>query len=70
MSWLVILSGKVKRKRAAAKASLNRAMQSLGMDAKRDDLPLARRSRCNSRWRSEPVLVENSLDELRVGVKG
>ena len=21
-------------------------------------------------WRSEPVLVENSLDELRVGVKG
>jgi len=26
MSWLVILSGEVKRKRAAAKASLNRAM--------------------------------------------
>ena len=42
MSWLVILSGKVKRKRAEAKASLNRAIQSLGLDAKRDDLPLAR----------------------------
>ena len=42
MSWLVILSGKVKRKRAEAKASLNRAMESLGIDAKRDDLPLAR----------------------------
>ena len=24
----------------------------------------------NPMWRSEPVLVENSLDELRVGVKG
>ena len=42
MSWLVYLSGKVKRKRAEAKASLNRAMESLGIDAKRDDLPLAR----------------------------
>ena len=42
MSWLVILSGEVKRKRAAAKASLNGAFQSLGIDAKRDDLPLAR----------------------------
>ena len=42
MSWLVILSGEVKRKRAVAKASLNRAMESLGIDAKRDDLPLAR----------------------------
>ena len=70
MSWLVILSGKVKRKRAVAKASLNRAMESLGIDAKRDDLPLARMKSCNSGWRSEPVLVENSLDELRVGVKG
>ena len=27
---------------AAAKASLNRADKSLGLDAKRDDLPLAR----------------------------
>ena len=42
MSWLVILSGKVKQKRAAAKASLNRAFESLGIDAKRNDLPLAR----------------------------
>jgi hypothetical protein len=24
----------------------------------------------NTTWRPEPVLVENSLDELRVGVKG
>ena len=42
MSWLVILSGKVKRKRAEAKASLNRASESLGVDPKRDDLPMAR----------------------------
>ena len=40
MSWLVILSGKVKRKRAVAKASLNGAPKSLGIDAKRDDLDL------------------------------
>jgi len=42
MSRLVILSGEVKRKRAVAKASLNRAIESLGIDAKRDELPLAR----------------------------
>jgi hypothetical protein len=42
MSWLVFFSGKVKRKRAEAKASLNRAIESLGLDAKRDDLSLAR----------------------------
>ena len=42
MSRLVILSGEVKRKRAEAKASPNRATESLGIDAKRDDLPLAR----------------------------
>ena len=47
MSWLVNLSGKVKGNRAAAKASLKRApllneQKSLGLDAKRDDLPLAR----------------------------
>ena len=42
MSWLVILSGEVKRKRAVAKASLNGAIESLVIDAKRDDLPLAR----------------------------
>ena len=24
----------------------------------------------NSMWRPEPVLVENNLDELRIGVKG
>ena len=42
MSRLVILGGEVKRKRAVAKASLNRAIQSPGIDAKRDELPLAR----------------------------
>jgi hypothetical protein len=42
MSWLVNLSGKVKGNRAEAKASLKRAYKSLGLDAKRDDLPLAR----------------------------
>ena len=42
MSWLVNLSGKVKGNRAEAKASLNRAIQSLGLDAKRDDLGLSR----------------------------
>ena len=42
MSRLVILVSKVKRKRAVAKASLNRANQLAGIDAKRDDLPLAR----------------------------
>ena len=42
MSWLVILSGKVNRKGAAAKASLNRAMQSLGIDPKPVDLSMAR----------------------------
>ena len=42
MSRLVILTCEVKRKRAEAKASLNRANESLGIDAKRDDLPLAR----------------------------
>ena len=42
MSRLVILGGEVKRKRAAAKASLNRAIESSGIDAKRDELPLAR----------------------------
>ena len=42
MSRLVLLSGEVKRKRAVAKASPNRAIESLGIDAKRDDLPLAR----------------------------
>ena len=45
MSRLVILSGKVNSgltEAAVAKASLNRAIQSLGIDAKRDDLPMAR----------------------------
>jgi hypothetical protein len=42
MSRLVIFCGKVKRKRAVAKASLNRAIKSQEIDAKRDDLPLAR----------------------------
>ena len=42
MSRLVILVSEVKRKRAEAKASLNRAIQSLGLDAKRDDLGLSR----------------------------
>jgi hypothetical protein len=42
MSRLVILVSKVKRKRAVAKASPNRATELAGIDAKRDDLPLAR----------------------------
>ena len=42
MSRLVIVTGKVKRKRAAAKASPNRANKSVVIDAKRDDLPLVR----------------------------
>ncbi len=42
MSRLVTLSGKVKQMPAAAKASLNRAIQSLGVDAKRGDLSLVR----------------------------
>ena len=43
MSRLVILTGKVNPNGGAvAKASLNRAIESVGIDAKRDDLPLAR----------------------------
>jgi hypothetical protein len=42
MSRLVILVSEVKRKRAVAKASPNWANQLAGIDAKRDDLPLAR----------------------------
>ena len=42
MSRLVILVSKVKRKRAEAKASLNRAIELAGIDVKRDDLPMAR----------------------------
>ena len=42
MSRLVILGSEVKRKRAAAKASPNRANELPGIDAKRDELPLAR----------------------------
>ena len=43
MSRLVILTGKVNPNgEAVAKASLNRAIESVGIDAKRDDLPLAR----------------------------
>ena len=38
----MILVSKVKRKGAAAKASPNRALELAGIDAKRDDLPLAR----------------------------
>ena len=44
MSLRVILTSKVKTLRvgAEAKASLNRAIESLGIDAKRGDLSLAR----------------------------
>ena len=43
MSRLVILTGKVNPiGGAVAKASLNRAIESAAIDAKRDDLPLAR----------------------------
>ena len=43
MSRLVIVAGKVNPYGGAvAKASLNRAIESVVIDAKRDDLPLAR----------------------------
>ena len=43
MSRLVTFRGKVKPQcRAVAKASLNRAIESLGVNAKRDDLGMAR----------------------------
>ena len=43
MSRLVIVAGKVNPYGGAvAKASLNRANESVAIDAKRDDLPLAR----------------------------
>ena len=43
MSRLVIVTGKVNPiGGAVAKASLNRAIQSVAIDAKRDDLSLAR----------------------------
>ena len=43
MSRLVIVTGKVNPiGEAVAKASLNRANESVVIDAKRDDLPLAR----------------------------
>ena len=43
MSRLVIFTGKVNPYGGAvAKASLNRAIESVEIDAKRDDLPLAR----------------------------
>ena len=43
MSRLVIVTGKVNLNGGAvAKASLNRAIKSVAIDAKRDDLPLAR----------------------------
>ena len=43
MSRLVIVTGKVNPfGEAVAKASLNRANESVAIDAKRDDLPLAR----------------------------
>ena len=43
MSRLVIVTGKVNPiGEAVAKASLNRANESVAIDAKRDDLPLTR----------------------------
>ena len=42
MSWLVNLSGKVKRKASRSESESEQGVQSLGLDAKRDDLPLAR----------------------------
>ena len=43
MSRLVIFTGKVNPNgEAVAKASLNRANESVAIDAKRDDLPLTR----------------------------
>ena len=44
MSRLVILRGKVKlvNKRSRSESESEQGVQSLGIDAKRDDLPLAR----------------------------
>ena len=42
MSRLVILVSKVKRERAAAKASLNRAFEYVVVDPKPGDLPMSR----------------------------
>ena len=42
MSRLVTLSGKVKRKASRSESESEMGAQSLGIDAKRDDLPLAR----------------------------
>ena len=42
MSRLVILSGEVKRKASRSESETEMGAQSLGIDAKRDDLPLAR----------------------------
>ena len=42
MSRLVILVSKVKRERAAAKASLNRANEFVGLDPKPGDLVMGR----------------------------
>ncbi len=42
MSWLVILRGKVKRKASRSESESEQGVQSRGIDAKRDDLPLAR----------------------------
>ena len=55
---------------AEAKASLNRAKKLVGVDAKLGDLPMVRLKLRNTEWRTEPVDVEKSLDELWVGVKG
>ena len=42
MSRLVILSGEVKRQASRSESESEWGVQSLGIDAKRDDLPLAR----------------------------
>jgi hypothetical protein len=42
----------------------------VGVDAKPCDLPMVRLKFGNTEWRTEPVDVEKSLDELWVGVKG
>jgi hypothetical protein len=42
MSRLVILPGKVKRKASRSESESEQGDKSVGIDAKRDDLPLAR----------------------------
>jgi hypothetical protein len=50
-----------------AKASLNRALEFVGLDPKPGDLAM---DRLKVGWRTEPITVEKVLDDLWLGVKG